>query len=121
MQLGGEVSGIIFHHDHDPVFTSYAWLRKLGIEDAVEISFPEDGARGNPWIESLWGRMKVGPDSLIHQAETLAELKKVLDERFEYYNRRRRHSSIGHRRPEEYAREKLKTGENIDPKPLSLN
>ena len=41
----------------------------------------------------------------------------MVDERFEYYNRRRRHSSIGYRRPEKYAKEKLKSGENIDPKP----
>ena len=117
VQLGGQVSGIIVHHDQDPVFTSHAWLRKLRIEDAVEISFSEYGARGNPWIESLWGRMKVETESLIHQAETLEELKRVIDDRFEYYNRRRRHSSIGHRRPEEYAKEKLNTGENIDPDP----
>lgn len=119
-QLGGQVTGIIVHHDQDPVFTSYAWLRKLRIEDAVTISFSEDGARGNPWIESLWGRMKVETESLIHQTETLEELTRVIDQRFEYYNRRRRHSSIGHRRPEEYAKEQLNNGENIDPN-LSLN
>ena len=117
VQLGGQVSGILVHHDQDPVFTSYAWLQQLTIEDAVVISFSENGARGNPWIESLWGRMKVETESLIHQAETLEQLERVIDERFEYYNRRRRHSSIGHRRPEEYAKEKLKSGENIDPKP----
>ena len=72
----------------------------------MEISFSEHGARGNPWIESLWGRMKVETESLIHQAETLEELKRVIDERFEYYNRRRRHSSIGHRRPEEIRQRK---------------
>ena len=115
VQLGGEVSGILVHHDQDPVFTSYAWIQQLMIEDGVEISFSENGARGNPWIESLWGRMKVETESLIHQAETFEELKRVIDERFEYYNRRRRHSSIGHQRPEEYAKDKLKTGENIDP------
>ena len=41
----------------------------------------------------------------------------MVDEQFEYYNRRWRHSSIGYRRPEKYAKEKLKSGENIDPKP----
>ena len=96
---------------------SYTWLQQLMIEDGVKISFSEDGARGNPWIESLWGRMKVETESLIHQADTLEQLERVVDERFEYYNRRRRHSSIGYRRPEEYAKEKLKSGENIDPKP----
>ena len=61
--------------------------------------------------------MKVETESLIHQAETFEALESVIDERFEYYNRRRRHSSIGQRRPEEYAKDKLKTGENIDPNP----
>lgn len=85
------------------------------IEDGVEASFSEQGARGNPWIESLWGRMKVEAETLIHQAGTLDELKSIIDQRFEYYNRRRRHSSIGYEKPEEYVKEKLKTGENIDP------
>ena len=115
VKLGGRIPGIVVHHDQDPVFTSYAWLRQLMIEDAVEISFSENGARGNPWIESLWGRLKVESESLIHQARTLEELQRTIDERFEYYNRRRRHSSIGYKRPQEYAKEKLKTGENIDP------
>ena len=66
------------------------------IEDEVKISFSENGARGNPWIESLWGQMKVETESLIHQAKTLEQLERVVDERFEYYNRRRRHSSIGY-------------------------
>ena len=117
VQLGGEVSGILVHHDQDPVYTSYAWIQQLMIEDGVKISFSENGARGNTWIESLWGRMKVETESLIHQAETFEALESVIDERFEYYNRRRRHSSIGQRRPEEYAKNKLKTGENIDPNP----
>ena len=45
-------------------------------------------------LESLWGRMKVESESLIHQAQTLEELQQTIDERFEYYNRRRLHSSI---------------------------
>ena len=45
-------------------------------------------------LESLWGRMKVESESLIHQALTLEELQQTIDERFEYYNRRRLHSSI---------------------------
>lgn len=117
VQLGGEVPGILVHHDQDPVYTSYAWIQQLMIEDGVKISFSENGARGNTWIESLWGRMKVETESLIHQAETFEELERVIDERFEYYNRRRRHSSIGQQKPEEYAKDKLKTGENIDPNP----
>ena len=52
--------------------------------------------------------MKVESESLIHQAQTLEELQQTIDERFEYYNRRRRHSSIGYKRPEEYVKEKLK-------------
>ena len=59
--------------------------------------------------------MKVESESLIHQAQTLEQLQQTIDERFEYCNRWRRHSLIGYKRPQEYAKEKLKTGENIDP------
>ena len=53
----------------------YSPSEQLMIEDGVKIPI-EDGARENPWIESLWGRMKVETESLIHQGETLEQLDK---------------------------------------------
>jgi transposase InsO family protein len=63
------------------------------------VSYSERGAKDNPWIESLWGRMKTEIGSRIIEAQTLPELDDVIDGRFRYYNRRRRHSQIGNRPP----------------------
>jgi hypothetical protein len=58
--------------------------------------------KGNPWIESLWGRTKAEIGSRIVEASSLPSLRDVFDERFRYYNRERRHSSIGYIPPREH-------------------
>ena len=98
----GGTAGLIVHQDLDSVYTSYAWTRRLLIEDEVRISYSENGANDNPWIESLWARLKTEIESKIIEAPTLEELKEVIDERFEYYNHDRRHSSIGNTPPNEH-------------------
>jgi len=65
----------------------------------MRVSFSERGARGNPWVESLWGRMKTEIGSRIHQACDLEALVSIPTEHFRYYNRSRRHSSIGNVAP----------------------
>ena len=116
VKLGGRIPGIVVRHNQYPVFTSHAWAQAINDRRwCGDLFSPRMEAQGNPWIESLWGRMKVESESLIHQAQTLEELQQTIDARFEYYNRRRRHSSIGYKRPQEYAKERLNTEENIDP------
>jgi len=66
---------------------------------ALGVSYSERGAKDNPWIESLWSRMKTEEGSQIAKAQTLPELEAVIGERFRYYNPRRRHSQIGNRPP----------------------
>lgn len=109
--------GMIVHQDQDSVFTSYRWLRQLLIHDGARVSFSENGARHNPWIESLWGRMKTEIGSLIQEAASLDELERVIDRRFDYYNHRRRHSAIGYRPPVEYLKTRIRNGENISSPP----
>jgi transposase InsO family protein len=77
------------------VYTSYRWLQAILLEDKLRVSYSENGAKGNPWIESLWGRTKTEVGSRIAEASSLPKLRNVLDERFRYYNQERRHSSIG--------------------------
>ena len=98
----GGLSGLIVHQDMDAVYTSYAWTRRLLIEDQVRISYSENGAKNNPWIESAWGRLKTELGSEIIEAPTLEQLKEVVNEHFEYYNDDRRHSSIGYKPPNEH-------------------
>ena len=96
------LSGRIIHHDQDSVYTSYRWLRAILLDDGLRVSYSERGAKGNPWIESLWGRTKDEIGSRITEASSLPALRSVFDERFRYYNRERRHSSIGYIPPREH-------------------
>lgn len=59
-QLAVPLSGTIIHQDRDAVFTSYDWLRRVLIDAGCEVSFSENGARGNPWVESGWSRSGAG-------------------------------------------------------------
>ncbi len=86
------------HHDQDPVFTGYAWAGRL-LADGVRISYALRGARENPEMESFFGRFKVENNSLLLDAVTLEELTAVVAGRIQYYNRERRHSSLGGRPP----------------------
>lgn len=100
--LGQPLEGTILHSDLDSVYTSYDWLRQVLLDDGLRVSYSERGAKDNPWIESLWGRMKTEAGSRIVEAQTLPDLEGVIDGRFRYYNRRRRHSQIGNRPPVTY-------------------
>jgi transposase InsO family protein len=104
--------GRIIHHDQDSVYTSYRWLRAVLLEDGLRVSYSENGAKGNPWIESLWGRMKAEVGSRITEASSLPALRTVFDERFQYYNQDRRHSSIGQIPPREHLGQTLDTLES---------
>jgi transposase InsO family protein len=79
-------------------------LRQVLLDNGLRVSYSERGAKDNPWIESqrrnfCEGRMKTEIGSRIVEAQTLSELEGVIDERFHYYNHRRRHSQIGNQPP----------------------
>ena len=87
------------HSDRDAVYRSQAYVRQLLVEDGVTLSFSECGAKGNPWIESMWGRLKVELGSAITFAESLQELVEVIDDHLRDYNRQRRHSGLDYQIP----------------------
>jgi len=110
--LGEELDEKIIHHDLDSVYTSYQWLEAILLDDEMRISYSENGAKRNPWIESLWGRTKAEIGSRITEASSLPALRTVFDERFRYYNQERRHSSIGYIPPREHLGQTLDTLES---------
>jgi putative transposase len=101
-RLGHDVSATLVHSDLDSVFTSYDWLEALLLDSGARVSYSENGARGNPWIESFWARFKHENHSLFLEAATLAELVRLVDQQMRYYNRERRHSAIGNQPPLAY-------------------
>lgn len=57
------------------------------------------GTDDYPWVESMWGRIKTELGSLITEAETLDEVRSIMDGHMEYCNTQRRYSSIGYQAP----------------------
>ncbi len=57
--------------------------------EKARLSYAERGAKDNPWIESFWGRFETENGELILEAETLEEVKTIVGDQLDYYNRRR--------------------------------
>jgi putative transposase len=89
----------IIHHDQDTVYTGYRWLRAVLITHRARISFSENGAKGNTTMESFNGHFKGENESLFHEAANIWELERVIAQQMEYYNSRRRHSTLGYTAP----------------------
>ena len=103
--------GMIVHHDRDSVYTSYEWTSQLLLKDRSRLSYALRGAKDNPAMESFNGRFKTEGHSLFLEAQSLAELITVVDERMRYYNTERRHSSIGYVSPSMYIKHARSKGE----------
>ena len=94
-----DLDRVIVHSDRDAVYRSHTYVRQLLVGDGVALSFSERGAKDNPWVESMWGRLKVELGSAMTCAESLQELAEVVEAHLRYYNRRRRHSGLDHQIP----------------------
>jgi putative transposase len=98
-------TGMIVHHDQDPVYTSYAWTDQLLRQDQVRLSYALNGAKDNPVMESFFGRFKTEGRSRFWVAEDLNQLDRIVAERVDYYNHARRHSSLAYQTPLEALRQ----------------
>ena len=99
---GLSLEGRIIHHDQDTVYTGYRWLRAVLITHRARISFSENGAKGNTSMESFNGHFKGESKSLFYDAANLWELERMIGQQMAYYNRRRRHATLGYTAPMDY-------------------
>jgi len=76
-----------------------ALVRGLALRDHVRLSYALDGCRDNTEMESFHSRFKTENRSLLFDAASFAELERVVGQRIDYYNRRRRHSALGNQAP----------------------
>ena len=102
-----DLEGLFIHHDRDSVYTGYRWLQAVLIRERMKISFSENGARGNTYMESFNGRFKGENADLFLDVRNIWELRRVIDERVRYYNRRRRHSALGYMAPLTYIKHEM--------------
>ena len=105
-RLGQKIEGIIIHHDQDGVYLGHRWLYQMAVKDKVRVSYSEDGAKGNVYLESFIGRFKSENRLLFWEQEDFKALEEVVKARVKYYNRVRRHSALGHRSSLEYLNRK---------------
>jgi putative transposase len=96
------LEGRIIHHDQDTVYTGYRWLRAVLITHRARISFSENGAKGNASMESFNGRFKGENKSLFFEAANIWEVGRLITQQIDYYNSRRRHSTLGNTAPIDY-------------------
>ena len=89
----------IFNTDQGAQFTSQAFTTVLKAH-AVAISMDGKGRWvDNVFVERLWRSVKY-EDVYLHAYETPASLRAGLTGSFQFYNGRRRHSSLGRRTPD---------------------
>ncbi len=105
--MGVGLEGRFIHHDQDAVYTGYRWLQAVLIRERMRISFSENGAKGNTYMESFNGHFKGENADLCLNARNIWELRRVIDERMEYYNEKRRHSAFGYISPLNYIKHEM--------------
>jgi putative transposase len=95
-------AGAIHHSDQGSQYTSFAFTRRLAAAGLVGSMGTVGDARDNAMCESLIGTMKI--EKLNRQSWRSAEdVRAGVFEWIEtWYNRRRRHSSLGYLSPGEY-------------------
>ena len=101
------LEGTILHQDQDSVFTSNDWIDQTLIEDSVQLSYSENGARGNVQMESFNGHFKCPNRSLFCEAKSLDELRVIVEDQVNYWNERRRHANLQNRIPIDYIEARL--------------
>jgi putative transposase len=95
-------AGAIHHSDQGSQYTSFAFTRRLAAESLVGSMGSVGDALDNAMCESLIGTMKI--EKLDRQAwRSVEDVRAAVFEWIEtWYNRRRRHSSLGYLSPLEY-------------------
>jgi len=106
-RLTGHLPQAVVHHDQGGAFLSHEWVGKLLLEDRQKLSYTLLGAKGNPVVESFFGRLKSEAGDLFRQAKTWEELSRIVAQRLAYYHNARLHMGLAYRTPKEVMDEAL--------------
>ena len=96
--------GAVVHSDHGPQYTSWAFSQRVRSEGLVQSLGTVGDAFDNAVVESFWARMQT---ELLNTKKwkTRVELSTAIFDWIEsFYNRTRRHSSLGNISPAEFER-----------------
>ena len=108
-KLKAKLEKIIIHQDQGSVYTGYAYVEQL-LKDNFTLSYSRVATpTDNPEMESFWGRFKTENKQLFHEAQTERELTELVKQQLNYYNQKRRHSSLHNISPNNYIHNLLTT------------
>lgn len=108
MAIDHRGTGDLIHTDHGPQFTSWTFSQKVRSSNLVQSIGSVGDAFDNAVIESFWGSMQI---ELLNRQRwtTRLELSMAIVDWIEgFYNRRRRHSSLGNVSPVEFEKRQRK-------------
>lgn len=97
-------AGTLIHTDHGPQYTSWTFSQRVRSAGLVQSIGTVGDAYDNAVVESFWGTMQI---ELLNRAKwaTRIELSTAIVDWIEaFYNRRRRHSTLGNMSPNDYER-----------------
>ena len=95
----GELRGLVVHQDRGSVYTSDAYVRTVSSRGCL-LSFSRRGEPGDNAVnESFFSRLKAEWAGVFYEAQTFADLHRLVGRAIAYYNKERYHSSLGYRTP----------------------
>lgn len=96
--------GTVIHSDHGSQFTSWTFSQRIRQAGLAQSLGTVGDAFDNAMVESFWGRMQTGLLDT-RKWKTRVELSTAMFDWIEaFYNRARRHSSLGMMSPTAYER-----------------
>lgn len=108
-KLKTKLAKIILHQDQGSVYTSYVYVEQL-LKDDFTLSYSRVATpTDNPEMESFWGRFKTENKQIFREAQTEQELRELVKQQINYYNQKRRHSSLHNTSPDNYIKNLLTT------------
>jgi len=97
-----KLNEIIVHQDQGSIYTGYTYVEEL-LDDDRTLSYSRPATpTDNPEMESFNGRFKTENRQIFLEAETAGELENLVKKQIEYYNQKRRHSSLHNISPDNY-------------------
>ena len=112
-EVGVSLKEQFIHHDKDSVYTGYRWLQIVLIDAKAKISFSENGAKGNTFMESFNSHFKGENGGLFYDAVNIWELRRIISAQIAYYNEQRRHSALGYLAPQTYINREVSLPEPV--------
>ena len=109
--IGKIITKPIQHQDRGSQYTSHAYVQAALTWTTLSYSNPGTPTH-NPGQESFFGRFKDEWKTEIAEIETLEELEKFVQNKINYYNEERRHTSIGLISPSKFTKSFLKNKQN---------